>query len=162
MQGELLVNDQQVQMNFLARTYKNKRAVSEFLSFNQFVCPRTVDEAYARSKINIPKFGFYYLVVWGALLVSVMLFYPVLIVPIALSAAILYASFVNAKIKDIELTPMYALYGCIGCNLLLMLVFRSIAHSFLMVLSFSSIAVILILLHASFFKDMDGETIENI
>lgn len=162
MQGELVVEEQQMQLNFLARTYKNKRAVSEFLSFNQFVLPNTIDEAYARSKMNIPRFGFYYIMVWSISLVFVMLLCPVFIVPVALSAAMLYISSTKAKIREIEITPMHALYSCIGCNLFLMLVFKSIAHSFLMVLSFSSIATILVLFHASLFRDTDGDVIEHI
>lgn len=162
MQGELLIEEQQIQLDFLTKAYKNKRALSEFLSFNQFTIPSSVDEAYARSKVNLPKFTFYYLMVWGAFLMLVLLTHPILIVPVVFSGAMFYASSVQLKIKEVEITPLYALYGCIGFNVFLMLIFKSIAHSFLMVLSSSSIAAILILLHASLSKEVESETIENI
>lgn len=161
MQGEL-IEEQQAQLNFLTRAYENKRAASEFLSFNQFTIPSSVDEAYARSKVNIPKFTFYYLVVWSIFLVFVLLSHPVLVIPVTFSGAIFYASSIQLKVREIEITPLHALYGCIGLNLFLILVSRSIAHSFLMVLSFSSVTAILVLLHASLSRETESEATENI
>ncbi|ELA41596.1 uncharacterized protein VICG_01344 [Vittaforma corneae ATCC 50505] len=147
MQGEFQ-EQQSTIYGFIRNSYAQRKPPSEFFRLGSFTLPFSVDEAFARSKTNIPKFLFYYLCIAFIALVFVVLTRFVIVIPLSVCAGAFYLSVSSHTISGVEITPRYTLYGCIGILIFLALISSSIVSSYLVLIAFLSIALAVVLAHA--------------
>lgn len=134
--------------NYLQNLFYQRKPANEFFKFSSFTVPATVDEAFSRTKINIPKFLFYYICVLSAGFLLAILTKFILLVPVSIIAAGFILSRTKFDLASVEIKPEYSIYGSIGIVFFLSLIFGSIASSYLVLISFLSIATIVILTHS--------------
>lgn len=161
MTGEFY-NEEESNTNFITNAYEKRRPASEFFDFNNFIVPKTPDEAFSSIKFNFDRFLFYYMIILSIANFFVILSNRIIVIPIIFSAAIYYASNNDLSYNGIHFNPSYAFYGIIGVNVLLILFSPKIAYSFIYVIAFSAIAVAIILIHASLSGQTQNESNENI
>lgn len=149
MQGEFQEQQPSIYA-FICNSYSQRKPPSEFFKFGSFTVPFSVDEAFARSKINIPKFLFYYLCIASIALAFVVLTRFAIVVPLSVCVGAFYLSTHSYTISGMEITPRCILYGCVGIFIFLPLISSSIVSSYLVLIAFFSIALAIILAHACF------------
>lgn len=143
--------------NFILNAYNDRKHPSEFFKTSAFSLPTSIDQAYTRSKGNIPRFLFYYLLILGVAMVLLVFCKFAILIPFGVCLVCAYISSKRYKISEIEITPAYAAYGCIGMMIVLALVSSSIASSYLFLVSFSAMATVVILIHASLLEDTEKD-----
>lgn len=148
--------------NFILNTYNNRKQPSEFFKTSSFSFPISVDQAYTRSKGNIPRFLFYYLLIFGIAMIFLIFCKMIVLIPLCVCIACAYISTKRYTVSGIEITPSYATYGCIGIIIVLALISSSIASSYLLFISFSAIATIVVLIHASLLDDTEKDNPTNV
>jgi hypothetical protein len=143
--------------DFIRNSFNERKSPSEFFKFGSFSLPVSVDEAFLRSKTNIPKFLFYYICIASVAMLFVFLTKFIIIIPLSICAVGYYLSFQNFNISGIDIKPQHIFYACIGILVLLSLISSNIVTSYLVLIAFLSIATIFILLHACLL-DVSGDT----
>lgn len=159
LQGNFVEIDDK--LNYLTKIYTERKPPAEFVEVSQLSKPKSLDQAFTRSKENIPKFLFYYLCLISLVIILVALNHIALAIPILITAILYYASTQNYRFRDFELTPKYAFWANVVLNVLLIIVFTKIARAVIVTIAFSSLAILLIITHASC-RQIDSEKDENV
>lgn len=132
--------------SFFKRAYENRKAPAEF--FGSFVFPTGVDSAYKRANENISKFSFYYLLIAGFFYGLFVVTRRLILIPILIVIGCYFLSKMNLKLGGYELTPTIVMYGCIGINVIMAIVFPTIAFCYFFLIGVSAICAVIILAHA--------------
>lgn len=154
MQGDFETNKVKSIYDFIYNQCFNKRLpLSNF--FGSFSVPLSVDEAFLRSKTNIPKFLFYYLTVVSIAILLAIFTKFIIVVPISIIALGIYLNLYPQTISGVKITSNYILAGCISAILLFSIISRGLLASYLILVAFLSSAFIAILTHASLLEMND-------
>jgi len=148
MQGDFQPDCQSSLYDSLLNCYAVRKPPAEFLKFGSFSIPLSTDDAYSRSKVNIPKFLFYYICIASLAMVFVALVRPAILLPIAICAAAMYVSANRYNVAGVDLTPQYVTYACIALLVLLSLISTKVVGSYLFMIAFLSISTVISLVHA--------------
>lgn len=146
--------------SFLINSYQNRKPISEL--FSSFNVPKDIDSAYKKANENVPLFSFYYLVVAGIFSVFFLLSNRIALIPIAITIGCYYLSKMNLKFNNFELTPSVVLYGCIAINVILAILFSSIAFCYFFLIVFACICGLVIFGHACLIEGNKGENTNEI
>lgn len=162
MQGEFPEAEKTTLIDSVRSAYADRKPASEFFNFGSFTVPISVDEAFTRSKRNIPKFLFYYICISLVGLFFAVLTKTIILIPLAvcIAAAVLAES--KLVISGIAITPSYALYGCIAIIVLLALISTSIVSSYLVLLALSAITTSIVLAHACLLEVNEAPASRNV
>lgn len=156
MQGDFPVDAEPTFCNAICSSYAQRKSPAEFFKFGAFSIPLSVDEAFIRSKTNVPKFLFYYICIAAVAMLFVILTRPIILIPIAVCAGAIYISLKKLDVAGVKLTPQYVTYGCVAIVILLSLLFSKIMSSYLVMIALLSISTAITLLHACLMEDIEG------
>ncbi|ORE00557.1 hypothetical protein A0H76_2829 [Hepatospora eriocheir] len=161
---EQTVNENENTLSNIKEAFANK--YSESPSFKEYIflgMPEDfkVDHLIEKTRANVDKFLIYHIGLAVVIYTIFLLFNLHFIFCFGLIILTIYLVNIPTKIQGYEITPLFAILGCVGINFIVSLLSENIRQEHVMFFTVTCFIIVLVVIHSILNQTRDSENIDN-